>query len=140
MQATVVSMIQPAALAQPGVDTGAAPQVLAADAKRFASLVAVDPAAPSAAVASTAAVAPANAPANASLGDAILKRIDAAGQSYRNEHALVADALHAPSDSFSVQRMLEVQMRMADLSMQVDLFSKGVSKLLQHVDQLTKLQ
>ncbi len=136
MEVTVVPMIVTPG-GQPGTDAGLAvvPQNVSADANRFSSLMAPDDPVPG--VAPTT-VAPVSAPSDASIGDAILDRLHSVGAAYRTKRDEVTGALE--SDSLGVRQLLKLQIDVAEMSLHVDVFSKGVAKLLSHVDQLTKLQ
>jgi len=143
MEANVVSMIKVPAIASDlpdaGLGTPAVPMPdVAADSSRMKSLMQDDLVAPPTAIPPAAAVPQVNSPGEASLGDTILNRLAAAGENYRTQHAALTKALDEPSLSF--RQLAQVQMRSSEMSMQVELFSKGVAKVLQHVDQLTKLQ
>lgn len=121
---------------QPGTDAGlAVPQDVSADANRFSSLMAPDDPVPDVAPVTVAPVSP---PSDASIGDAILDRLHSAGDAYRTKRDEVLGALD--SETLGVRHLLKLQIDVAELSLRVDVFSKGVAKLLSHVDQLTKLQ
>lgn len=150
MQAAVVSILSEVAATSPlGVGTGPAPslaQDLAADSSRFSALMVTAPEPPQApfdgpedGVRAVAAPSASSAASGPSLGDVIIDKLVAAGETYRAQHVAAFGILNEPGE-LSMRHMLTAQLRFGEMSMHVELFSKGVSKLLQHVDQLTKLQ
>ena len=80
------------------------------------------------------------APAGNSMGDQILRSIDSAGKTYKAKAAEIDRLLNLDANKLTTTELLKMQMRLIDTSMQVDLISKTVSKAVQHIDQLTKLQ
>jgi hypothetical protein len=77
----------------------------------------------------------------ATLGDAMLQRMNGVSNHYRAAKVELHNMLNELSlDEMSLPKLLGFQIRMADVSIQVDLISKCIGKIDQHVDQLTKLQ
>jgi hypothetical protein len=80
----------------------------------------------------------------ANLGDAILRKLSDVSRSYR-EHSVAAlktiegQASGQPNMK-SISELLSLQFQMAEHSLEIEMISKGVSKVVSHVDQLTKLQ
>ncbi|MES3002907.1 MAG: EscI/YscI/HrpB family type III secretion system inner rod protein [Pseudomonadota bacterium] len=111
------------------------------DAARFSSLLA-DP--PSLAPAGPAPVAQLQAAAPVGgverIGDSILQGLRVAGQNYVNGSRQVQAALHADVTQLTSVDIIRMQMDFATVSLHVDVLTKGISKAVQDVDQLTKLQ
>jgi len=80
------------------------------------------------------------APTGNSMGDQILRSIDAAGKTYRTKADEINKLLSVDGAALTTTDLLKMQMRLIDSSLQIDLISKTVSKAVQHIDQLTKLQ
>lgn len=74
------------------------------------------------------------------LGDMVLGKLNAMGEHYRNVKGAVSHTLENLSPSMHLPDIFLLQMEMATASLVVEVVSKGVSKVVQHVDQLTKLQ
>ena len=74
------------------------------------------------------------------LGDAILRRLDRLGSSFRQKVDQVSELLETPAGDFSLQKMLKLQMQVSMVSIEIEIVGKGVQKAVQHADQLTKLQ
>jgi hypothetical protein len=75
-----------------------------------------------------------------SLGDAILNAMAAAGQTYQAKKEVVNTALTSGAERLGPMDLIRLQIGMADASLYVDILGKGVSKAVQNIDQLTKLQ
>jgi type III secretion system YscI/HrpB-like protein len=76
----------------------------------------------------------------ATLGDAILKKLSGIGENYRANLKEATDAIAMPSHMLGMSDLLHIQMSMAQVTLDVELISKGVAKVSQHIDTLTKLQ
>ncbi len=74
------------------------------------------------------------------IGDAILARLDAVGNSYIRNVERTHHLLESPPGNLQLRDLLKLQMEMSAISVEVELVGKGVSKAVQHVDQLSKLQ
>ncbi len=74
------------------------------------------------------------------LGDAILRRLDTLGSTFRQKSDKVAELLNTEPGSYSLQKMLQLQMQVSMVSVEIEIVGKGVQKVVQHADQLTKLQ
>ncbi|MDB5839906.1 MAG: hypothetical protein JWQ23_1858 [Herminiimonas sp.] len=74
------------------------------------------------------------------LGDAILGKLNAVSERYQvavnDAHKTLDVAAPAPS----LPELMRLQLKLATVSLEIEVISKGVSKAVQHVDQLTKLQ
>ncbi|MRD47089.1 type III secretion system inner rod subunit SctI [Caenimonas koreensis] len=82
-----------------------------------------------------------NIPQNGNtIGDSILRSFDAAGKDYKVKTHEIDRLLNLDANKITTTELLKMQMRLIETSMQVDLISKTVSKAVQHIDQLTKLQ
>ena len=77
---------------------------------------------------------------SSTLGDAILRRLDRLGSSFRQKVDQVNEILETPPGDFSLQKMLKLQMQVSMISVEIEIVGKGVQKAVQHADQLTKLQ
>ena len=109
------------------------PAASADDAARFADMV--QPAAPP--VDSPGV----NDPIVASTpGDSILNGMSSLGTEFRDAWATMQQALARSSGEMTVAEMLRMQMNMVQLSVQVEMVGKTISKATQNIDQLTKLQ
>jgi type III secretion system YscI/HrpB-like protein len=87
------------------------------------------------------AVAPADAAGGAhTLGEKILARLDAVGAQFRTNLERTHALLEATPGNMSLKDLLKLQMETAQISLEIELVGKGVSKCVQHVDQLTRLQ
>lgn len=87
------------------------------------------------------AVAPADAAGGAhTLGEKILARLDAVGSQFRTNMERTHAMLEAGPANMSLKDLFQLQMEMAQVSLEIELVGKGVSKAVQHVEQLTKLQ
>jgi hypothetical protein len=77
----------------------------------------------------------------ATLGDAVLQRMSGVSDHYRAAKVELHNMLNDLTlNEMSVPKLLGFQIRMADVSIQIDLVAKCIGKVDQHVDQLTKLQ
>jgi hypothetical protein len=74
------------------------------------------------------------------LGDAILSKMNAVGKNYQKTAAEFNDSAIDGTSALGLSAMLRLQGRMIQVSLEIDVVSKGIAKGLQHVDQLTKLQ
>jgi hypothetical protein len=74
------------------------------------------------------------------LGDVIISRLDVIGTNYKNNVANVHALLEQPPGNLRLTDLLKVQLEMAAVSLEVELVGKSVSKTVQHIDQLSKLQ
>lgn len=115
------------------------------DAARFTNLLAGPLAGnpqPADAVVATPPVGAAGSarPASTSLGEDILRGLESVSNSYQ-EHVQHANGLlDSDANQIGVMDLLKLQVRLVETSMQVEVVTKGVSKMIQNVDQLTKLQ
>lgn len=135
--AEVVTVLAQATTGSSWVDTPVLSSVSESDAARMSDLLSTQ-SVQSQAPAALSSVTP---PSGNTIGDAILRSLEAAGRSYVDKsagiHKLVSVENTQPITSKDLLRM---QFELLDTSLQVDLISKVVSKGTQHVDQLTKLQ
>lgn len=112
-----------------------APAAAETDAARFAEMI-------QPAVAPTQAAA-GSAPANATAitpGDSILNGMSSIGTDFKDSWSALQQALARPPGEMTVAEMLRMQMHMVQLSVQVEMVGKVVSKTTQNIDQLAKLQ
>ena len=126
MQGALVAQVQfqpPALLADP------------IDAVRFAEMVQPPAALPEAAVAPPAPTGPAATP-----GDSILEGMKNIGSDFRETWSAMKAAIARPMEQVTLADMLRMQMQMLQLSVQVEMAGKAISKATQNIDQLTKLQ
>ena len=91
------------------------------------------------------AIDPAVAPANATggmqtLGEKILARLDAVGVQFRTNLERTHALLEVSPGNMSLKDLLKLQIETAQISLEIELVGKGVSKAVQHADQLTRLQ
>jgi len=95
-------------------------------------------------VAPVTKLAPVTAPSSvdrtATLGDSILQGFNKVGENYRASRAELHKVLEGGMNDWTPVQMLGMQMRVADMSMHIELIVKGVAKTTQHIDQLSKLQ
>lgn len=135
--AEVTAVIAQATTGSSWVDTPVLSSPSESDAGRLADLLSaqnVQAEAPS----SLSAVKPTD---NVSMGDAILRSLDAAGRSYQEKSAGIRKLMAVENTTpLTTSDLLRMQFELLDTSMQVDLISKTISKGTQHIDQLTKLQ
>jgi len=113
----------------------AAPAPSAVDATRFAEMVQ-----PAALPAEALAAAIPAAPAGVTPGDSILNGMSSIGTDFRDGWAAMQQALARPAGEMTTAEMLRLQMQMVQLSVQVEMVGKVISKTTQNLDQLTKLQ
>lgn len=117
-------------LATPEVDAGGS---------RLTELLSNQPEQPVSAI--DPAVAPADATGGAhTLGEKILARLDAVGAQFRTNIERTHALLEISPANMSLSDLLKLQLETAQISLEIELVSKGVSKCVQHVDQLTRLQ
>ena len=115
--------------------TQAAPAASEADATRFAQLV-QSPAAP----VQTAPVAATDNAIAPTPGESILNGMSSLGTEFRDSWAALQQMLARPAGDMTVAEMLRMQLQMVQLSVQVEMVGKTVSKTTQNLDQLAKLQ
>lgn len=117
-----------------------APPELDADGQRAAGFLTESLSAPDNAPAVTDRL-PASAGGLANMGDAIIRGMQAVGQHYQETtnglHASIKESAASP---LNIGGLLQIQARLIEVTMEVEVVSKGISKTTQHVDQLTKLQ
>ena len=73
-------------------------------------------------------------------GDAILDGMKAVGTEFREGWDQMRAALSRGSEVLTLADMLRMQMHMIQLSVQVELVGKAISRATQNIDQLAKLQ
>jgi type III secretion system YscI/HrpB-like protein len=113
----------------------AAPAPSAIDATRFAEMV-QPAAAPAAAAAGTIPVPS----VGQTPGDSILNGMSSVGTEFRDSWTAMQQALARPAGEMTTADMLRLQMHMVQLSVQVEMVGKVISKATQNLDQLAKLQ
>jgi hypothetical protein len=129
------------------VDTPASSAVSESDAARLADLLStqqtqaqapggVSPT-PAPAVAQVSGV---SAAGKNTMGDHILRSLDSVGRAYKEKAVELNKFLDADNPELSPMSLLRLQAQMLDQSIMVDVFSRGISKSVQEIDQLTKLQ
>jgi type III secretion system YscI/HrpB-like protein len=138
MAAEIVSLVAQATESAGWVDTPVLRSVSDSDAARLADLLSTQ-AVQAAQSAAPAAMADLRAASN-SIGDAILRTMDTAGRDFQAKTAEIERLLGAPHASFTAGDILRLQNQLITSSLQVEVLSKVVSKAVQHIDQLTKLQ
>jgi type III secretion system YscI/HrpB-like protein len=74
------------------------------------------------------------------MGDAIIRSLEATGRSYASKSEGIRKMLSVDAPHLSPRDLLRVQFELIDTSMQVDLLAKVVGKGTQFLDQMTKLQ
>ncbi|HTH80750.1 MAG TPA: EscI/YscI/HrpB family type III secretion system inner rod protein [Ramlibacter sp.] len=150
----VVSVVAQATTSSTWVDAPVSSTVSDSDAARFADLMSTQTSqaqapsqvqatsqvqGPSAVaptgVAETSAVRPGR-----SIGDAILSKFDSLGRHYVEQNSEINSFLSVDGAQLSPGRLLQLQIQMLDQSVVVDVASRVISKGVQEVDQLTKLQ
>jgi hypothetical protein len=144
----VVSVVAQATSSSTWVDAPVSSTVSDSDAARFADLMSTQTSqaqapsqvqGPSAVaptgVAETSAVRPSR-----SIGDAILSKFDSLGRHYVEQNSEINSFLSVDGAQLSPGRLLQLQIQMLDQSVVVDVASRVISKGVQEVDQLTKLQ
>jgi hypothetical protein len=98
------------------------------------------------AVSGTQGLAPASASAVSptssvkSMGDRILQNMNSVGHDYKERSAEIDKMLSDDNVKLSTKQLLSLQLNITNQSVMIDLFSKGVGKIDQEVDQMTKLQ
>ena len=113
----------------------ATPAPSAVDATRFAEMVQ-----PAAAPAVAAAGMNPVASLGQTPGDSILNGMSSVGTEFRDSWAAMQQALARPAGEMTTADMLRLQMHMVQLSVQVEMVGKVISKATQNIDQLAKLQ
>ena len=73
-------------------------------------------------------------------GDSILNGMNALGTDFKDAWAAMQQALARPQGEMTVAEMLRLQLHMVQLSVQVEMVGKTISKATQNLDQLAKLQ
>lgn len=74
------------------------------------------------------------------MGDVILAKLDSVGSKFTTAVEKVHHRLDTMPQTLSLPELLKLQLEVATVSLEVELVGKGVSKAVQHVDQLSKLQ
>jgi hypothetical protein len=74
------------------------------------------------------------------MGDAILDSMQAVGRDYADNWRRVQGAMRSDLSGLSSTELVHMQLDLAEVAMHADIISKGISKAVQEVDQLTKLQ
>jgi len=74
------------------------------------------------------------------MGDIILAKLDSVGSKFTTAVEKVHHRLETLPQTLSLPELLKLQIEVATVSLEVELVGKGVSKAVQHVDQLSKLQ
>ena len=152
----VVSVVAQATTSSTWVDAPVSSTVSDSDAARFADLMSTQTSqaqaqAPSQVQATSqvqgpSAVAPTGAAETSavrpsrSIGDAILSKFDSLGRHYVEQNSEINSFLSVDGAQLSPGRLLQLQIQMLDQSVVVDVASRVISKGVQEVDQLTKLQ
>ena len=109
-------------------------------ASRFSDLLSAGITQPNPISAASNGVQPAIPLGKATLGDAILGKLGAVGDNYRASVQEAVSAFSVPTEKLGLSGLLRIQMSMAQVSLDIELISKGISKAAQHIDSLTKLQ
>ena len=109
------------------------------DAVRLSNLLSAEPAGTSSSPTSEIKTEAASSTPR-TMGDAIIARLEAVGASYKNNVARTHALLDSPPGNLRLTDLLKLQVEMASISIEVELVGKGVSKAVQHIDQLSKLQ
>jgi type III secretion system YscI/HrpB-like protein len=136
MAGEIISMIAQATTQSSWVDAPGLRSVSESDAGRLADLLSTQ----SVQASSPSAITDLTPVNGNSIGDAILRSMDAAGRSYKAKANEINQLVNNDNAHLSTIDLLRIQYQLIDSSMQVDLISKTVSKAIQHIDQLTKLQ
>jgi type III secretion protein I len=126
-----------AAMAQLEV-TSAPARFAEVDAARFAEMV--QPAALPALPALPGIAAPDAVLPGATPGDSILEGMKGLGSDFRESWSALRTALEGPMDKMTITDMLRLQLQMVQISVQVELVGKAISKATSNIDQLSKLQ
>lgn len=74
------------------------------------------------------------------LGDSILRKLSMTGNRYKEVANEAISTLSQVSEQTQLADLMRLQLRMSVSTLEVEIISKGVSKSVQHFDQLTKLQ
>ncbi|WP_048439661.1 type III secretion system inner rod subunit SctI [Caenimonas sp. SL110] len=147
MAGDMISVIAQATSPSGWVDSPVIRSVSESDAARLSDLLstqqtqAAPPVAPTPPASTTAVteVSASTRPGN-SIGDQILKSMDSAGKNYKSKAMEIDKMINLESSRVAPHHLLRMQFQLFETSMQVDLISKGISKAVQHIDQVTKLQ
>ena len=127
-------------LGDSGVPPGAAPG-LDDDGQRAAGWLSEALTAPDAAAPVDGAPVRPGGAGLATMGDAILRGMQSVGRHYQNTVDEMHASLEQKSDTeISIKGMLEMQLNLAQISLETGLVTKCVKEVPQQVDQLTKLQ
>lgn len=140
MAGEISSLVAQAATPSSWVDVPVLRSAPEADAARLADLLSAQGTqaqAPHAVAPATAAEAPQG---TRSLGESILLSLDSAGRAYKAQAARIDGTLGTEGSNLTMGDLLRVQFQLIDTSLQVDLLSKVISKGVQHIDQMIKLQ
>lgn len=135
MAGEIISVIAQATTQSSWVDAPVLRSVSESDAGRLADLLSTQ----SVQATSGSAVTDVSPVNGNSIGDAILRSMDAAGRTY-SAKANEINRLAGDGAQLTTADLMRIQFQLIDSSMQIDLISKTVSKAVQHIDQLTKLQ
>jgi hypothetical protein len=142
----VVAVVAQASTSSSWVDAPVSSTVSDSDAARFADLMStqtsqaqapsnVQPVSPTSATETSLAHRPGR-----TMGDAILGNLDSLGKHYVEQNSEIDSLLSVDPSQLTASRLLQVQMKMLDQSVLVDVSSRVISKLVQELDQMTKLQ
>jgi len=105
------------------------------DAARFAEMVQPVVVPGDVSLTTIADVAPTGTP-----GDSILEGMKSLGADFRESWSAMKAALDAPMSQMTLADMMRLQLQMVQISVQVELVGKTISKATTNIDQLTKLQ
>lgn len=125
----------------PGTEVAAAPS--AAATAQFAALMQAPPTEPVSAASALAPVMGPAAPARAtgaSVGDRIINGMQGISNEVSATWSEVSDTLRPDRAALSMQEMMNLQMRLLQTSMGVELVSKGVTSATQTFDKVVHLQ
>jgi type III secretion system YscI/HrpB-like protein len=144
MAGAVISAFAEATTSATSQPPAGAPRPAAqADAQRLADLLETDPSRIGEVMAREGRLDPASdvpATSGKSIGDAILRSLDATGKAYKDKSLEIDRILAVDGGKVSTVDLLRIQFQLIEASLQVDLYSKCISKGNQCIDQLTKLQ
>jgi hypothetical protein len=144
----VVSVVAQATTSSTWVDSPVSSTVSDSDAARFADLMSTQNSqaqAPSqldgpSVVPPTGATETSAVRTGRNIGDTILSNLDSLGRHYVDQNTEINSFLSVDGADLSPSRLLQVQIKMLDQSVVVDVASRVISKGVQELDQLTKLQ
>lgn len=77
--------------------------------------------------------------ADKALGDAILSGVDQLTSEFQQAWAAAQQGRYADTSTWSAGQMIQLQGRLLEASVMLDVIGKGVSKAAQDIEQLTKL-